>query len=146
MPILAANKEITMRKQQGFTLVELMVTIAIVGILASVAVPSYSNYTIRGKLAEATSTLSDGRVKMEQFYQDNRTYAGGTCPAATANFTYACSNLAATTYTITATGTGNLSVFSYTIDQSNTKQTTALKSGWGSVPANCWITSAGGSC
>lgn len=135
-----------MSKQQGFTLVELMIVVVVIGILASLAIPSYSNYTIRGKLAEATSTLSDGRVKMEQFFQDNRTYANGTCPAATTNFTYACSNLTAATYTITATGNGNLSVFSYTIDQSNTKQTTALKSGWGTVPANCWITSSGGSC
>lgn len=135
-----------MSKQQGFTLVELMVVVVIIGILATVAVPSFSNYSIRGKLAEATSALSDGRVKMEQFYQDNRTYVGGTCPAATSNFTYACSNLTANTYTITATGKSSLSVFSYTIDQTNTKQTTALKAGWGTVPANCWITSAGGSC
>lgn len=135
-----------MGKQRGFTLVELMIVVVVIGILASVAIPSYNNYSIRGKLAEGTSTLSDARVKMEQFFQDNRTYVGGTCPATTTNFTYACSNLTATTYTITATGTGSLSVFSYSIDQSNTKQTTALKSGWGTVPANCWITSSGGSC
>ncbi len=135
-----------MYKQRGFTLVELMLVVAVIGILAAVAIPSYNNYSIRGKLIEATSTLADARVKMEQFYQDNRTYAGGTCPSATTNFTYACSNLTATTYTITATGTNALSVFSYTINQDNVKQTTALKSGWGAVPANCWITNSGGGC
>lgn len=131
-----------MSKQRGFTLVELLVVIAVIGILASIAIPSYSDYSIRGKLIEGTSQLSDARVKMEQFFQDNRTYAGGTCPAATANFTYACSNLTATTYTITATGKSALSTYSYTINESNVKASTTP---WGSS-ATCWVTNKGGGC
>jgi type IV pilus assembly protein PilE len=131
-----------MREQRGFTLVELMVVVVIIGVLASVAIPSYSNYSIRGKLTEATSKLSDARVKMEQFFQDNLTYVAGTCPATTTNFTYACTNLAATTYTITATGRGNLSVYSYTIDQTNAK-TSATP--WGNS-ATCWVINTGGGC
>lgn len=114
-----------MKMQRGFTLIELMVVVAVVGILASVAIPAYNDYVTRGKLVEGTSTLADGRVKMEQFFQDNRTYVGGTCPAATTNFTYTCSCLLATAYLITATGVGNLSDFSYTINQANAKQTIA---------------------
>lgn len=137
-----------MKTQKGFTLMELMITVAIIGILASIGIPSYSNYVIRGKLVEGTAALSDGRIKMEQFYQDNRTYAGGSCPAETTNFTYDCANPAATTttYTITATGKDSLSDFSYTIDQSNTKRTTSLKAGWGTTPASCWIMANGGEC
>ena len=131
-----------MPKQKGITLIELMVVVVIISILASIGIPAYSDYVTRGKVAEATSALSDGRVKMEQFYQDNRTYAGGACPAETANFTYACSNLAATTYTITATGKGSLSTFSYTINEANTK-TSATP--WGNS-AICWITQKGGAC
>lgn len=131
-----------MSKQRGFTLVELLVVIAVIGILASVAIPSYSNYSIRGKLMEATSALSDARIKMEQFYQDNRTYIGGTCPAATTNFTYACSNLTSTTYTITATGKSNLSTYSYTINESNVK---ASNTPWGNS-TTCWVTNKGGGC
>ena len=132
--------------QRGFTLIELMIVVAIIGILASIAIPAYSDYVIRGKLVEATSSLSDGRVKMEQFYQDNRTYAGGPCPAATTNFTYGCGTPTATTYTITATGIGSVSAFAYNISETNAKNTTALKSGWGTVPVACWITRKGGTC
>lgn len=131
-----------MKAQNGFTLVELMIVVAIIGILSAVAVPAYNDYVTRGKLAEATSALSDGRVKMEQFFQDNRTYAGGTCPAATTYFNFACSNLTATTYTITATGIGNLSTYSYTINQTNTKSSNTP---WGNS-ATCWVIKKGGAC
>ena len=131
-----------MQKQTGFTLIELMIAVIIIGILVKIAMPSYSDYVIRGKLPEGTSTLSDGRVKMEQFFQDNHTYVNGTCPAATTNFTYVCSNLSATTYLITATGTGALSAFSYTINQANLKTSTTP---WGNG-ATCWVVVRGGAC
>lgn len=137
-----------MKLQKGFTLIELMIVVTIIGILAAVAVPAYSDYVTRGKLIEATAALSDGRVKMEQYFQDNRTYVGGTCPTATTNFTYDCNTPAATisTYTISASGVGSMADFAFSINETNTKRTTGLKAGWGTVPANCWITSKGGSC
>lgn len=144
-----------MKQQNGFTLVEIMIAVVIIGILASVALPAYQDYVIRGKLTEATSNLADARIKMEQYFQDNRKYgdAGGTaCPATIAassdNFSYTCSTPTTDTYTITAKSKAGLgvNVFVYTIDEDNLKKTTSLKSGWGSTPANCWITSKGGSC
>lgn len=127
---------------RGFTLIELMITVVVIGILSGVAIPAYTNHVIRGKLTEATAALSDGRVRMEQFFQDNRTYVAGTCPAATTSFTHACSLLTATTYTITATGIGNLSTYSYTINEANTK-TSATP--WGNS-ATCWVVKTGGGC
>ncbi len=131
-----------MKTRKGFTLIELMIVVVVVGILSAVAYPSYTDYVIRGKLAEGTSALSDGRVKMEQFFQDNRTYIGGTAPADSTNFTYAPSNPSLTTYTITATGIGSLSAFSYTIDQNNTKTSTTP---WGNS-TTCWVVKKGGAC
>lgn len=128
---------------RGFTLIELMIVIAIIGFLTSIGLPAYSNYVKKGKAAEATSALADARVRMEQFYQDNRTYEGGPCPAAGKAFTYACT-LAASTYTIKATGTSaeGMSGFTFSVDQNNAKKSKYD----GSAEANCWLTSKGGSC
>jgi len=138
----------------GFSLIELMVTVAIVGILAAIALPSYTQYVIRGKLTEATATLSGHRVKMEQFYQDNRVYTGAcaagtiaTTPANTANFSYACSPVpAAETYTIRATGLGSMAPTVLSIDQSNVRRTNTPPAGWAPANGNCWIQKKSGQC
>lgn len=62
----------------GFTLIEVMVVVAIVAILASIALPSYQDYVRRGQVQEAPTALADFRARMEQYYQDNRSYASGT--------------------------------------------------------------------
>ena len=129
--------------QGGFTLIEVMITVVVIGILASIAIPSYSEYVKRGKAVEATSTLADLKVKMEQFFQDNKTYAGApwcSPPAGTVKyFSYSCTTAAsATGFTITATPVANQGVddFEFTIDQSNAK-TSKFD---GTVGATCWLT------
>ena len=140
-------------KSKGFTLIELMIVVAIMGILASIAIPAYSDYVIRASLPDATSTLSATRARLEQHFQDNRDYrtvGAFTSPCAAipnaGKFSFACSNLTATTYTITATGSGIVSDFIYTIDQANTQRTTGVKTGWGTAPAACWLMKKGAAC
>lgn len=140
--------------QRGFTLIELMIAVAIVGILAAVAVPAYKDYVRRGSLPESFSQLADYRVKMEQYYQDNRNYGTTNCvdaasapswktfaPTGARNFTYACAlSNSGQSYTVTATGkTGTVSVgHVYTINQSNVQATTTFK-GSAVTGKNCWL-------
>jgi len=142
-----------MKRICGFSLIELLVAVAIVAILASIAIPGYRDYVTRGKLTEAYTALASQRVKMEQFYQDTRTYNGacvnGTVappPTDTKNFKYTCA-IVDQTYTITATGqaTGGLNSFVFTVDQSNNRKTTGVPSGWTSSNS-CWVTKKDGSC
>lgn len=140
-----------MKKKNGFTLLELMITIAIVGILTSIAMPGYRDYMRRSQITEATSTLSSMRVKLEQHYQDNRTYTGAcgasglaAKPSNLQNFDLSC-NLGDDTYTLTATGKNGVKDFVFTIDQSNNKATTSVPSGWTANNA-CWIINKTGSC
>ena len=102
---------------RGFSLIELMIVVAVVAILSAVAIPSYRDYTIRAQLIEATNALSDTRVRMEQFYADNRTYGAGACGVAMPvleRFTLACATTAAGQgYTITADGNAGWAPFDW---------------------------------
>ena len=139
--------------QRGFTLIELMIVVVIVAILASIAIPSYQDYIRRGRITEAVSTLSEARVKMEQFFQDNRTYVG-TCVSNTvappltntANWTFACSGQSTTGYLMTATGISGMVDFVYTINEANTRTTTSLPTGWVGTGNTCWVIRKDGSC
>lgn len=131
-----------LRTVQGFTLIELMIAIVIVGILSAVALPSYRDYVARGYITEATAALSELRTRAEQWYADNRTYVGASCTpsALPQHFTLGC-DLNANTYTLTATGTGTMADYSYTVNQANAKTSTTPESS-----GSCWITRKGGSC
>lgn len=151
-------------KQHGFSLIELMIAVVIIGIITAVAIPNYRDYVTRSRVPEATAGLGDIRVRMEQYYQDNRTYPTGGCvvaptaPSATQlqvplgqNFDFTCGAPTAITYTVQAAGKGSMAGFAYTVDQFNGKSSTftgtAATDGWAShSPNNCWATKKGGYC
>ncbi|MBS1156508.1 MAG: pilE [Proteobacteria bacterium] len=138
----------------GFTLIELMIVVAIIGILAAIAVPSYSQYVARSKITEAISELASYRVRMEQWFQDNRSYqnaASTGCGAATVSnakyFSFACTATTSITFTVTATATdASLSGLVYSVDQDNTKTTVSVPDGWVQPSASCWVMGKSGAC
>lgn len=142
-------------KSKGFTLIEIMIAVAIVAILAAVALPSYRNYTIRGKIPEATGNLAAKRVKMEQFFQDSRTYVGATAgnsdTTTSKYFDFSATSggtdsRTTSTYTLYAVGKGAMAGFNFAVDQTNAKSSTVTGvSGWSGNPS-CWVTRSGGQC
>ncbi|ARU32900.1 hypothetical protein CAP31_08160 [Sulfuriferula sp. AH1] len=133
----------------GFTLIELLITMAIIGILTAIAYPAYTSYIARGKIIDGHSQLAQYRIKLEQYYQDNRNYgtAGGSCgsPLPTSTyFTFTCTT-GSSAQTYTATASSNVGVglgtaangYVYTINETNTKATTAFAGNTVNKP--CWL-------
>jgi type IV pilus assembly protein PilE len=142
------------QERAGFTLIEAMIVTAIVAILAAIALPSYTAYVRRSHILEAIARLADARARMEEYFQDERTYvdASGNCgaapdaPAPPDAFVITCSATASTfTYTATGQGARGMSAFVYSIDEAGAKATVSVPSGWQRT-ADCWTIRADGSC
>jgi type IV pilus assembly protein PilE len=152
----------TKRSSAGFALIEAMITVAVIAILASIALPNYFDYITRSRVVEAKTNLADMRTRLEQYFLDNRAYPAGTgnCiasaagPAAAGNiylpgsqkfFNVTCTAMSATAYTVTATGVGPMAGFVYTINEANTRATTGTGA-WGKTSTTCWVSKKSGEC
>lgn len=146
-PPFTSQKDSKMRRQAGFTLIELMVTVAVIGILAAVAIPSYLEHILKSRRAEAQSVLMDIGTRQQQRLLDVRSYAATTAalnitvPATvSAHYTIAINAPAGAippTFTVTATPQGGQTkdkCGTLGIDNANTK--TAIKGGV--AQTGCW--------
>ena len=133
------------RHMRGFTLIELMIAVAIVGILAAIAYPSYTSYIFKSRRADALSALTQNQIRLERCYAQNFSYAGcAGLPSfpqnSTQNFySIALTNLGATTYTLTATPINSqvkdTTCASISVNQANVKTATSSS---GAAQTICW--------
>ncbi|MNF34314.1 Fimbrial protein precursor [compost metagenome] len=109
-----------MKNSKAFTLIELMIVLVVIGILAAIAYPNYTEYVRRGKRAEAKAALMEGAQALERYYSTHGSYLdadgnfaavfAGQAPASgAANYTLAAQGApTATTFALRATRTGSM--------------------------------------
>ncbi len=137
---------------RGFTLIELMIVIAILGVLMAIAIPSYRDYVKRGSLTDAATGLTSMRADMETYYQNFRTYAagnGGTPPclagAKYGKFTVSCTGtygqVNASGYRLQAVSTDNiLKEYIFTVTQADVRSTENAPAKWtNTLPCPRWV-------
>ena len=73
--VFFVNRKVFRINRNGFTLVELMITVAILGVLSAVAIPAYSNYMNRAKQSDAIIGLKAAQMAQEQFFSENNEYS-----------------------------------------------------------------------
>ena len=134
-----------MNRNRGFTLIELMIVVVIVGILAAIALPSYRSYVVRSHRVEAQRSLLDLAGRQERFFYSNNSYAttlaqlNGTVDMAGSNYAMSLPAAASSTaYIATATAIGKQATDDQACQSMSVNQLGAQTSTGSGTAATCW--------
>jgi type IV pilus assembly protein PilE len=140
--MLRRNKISAVKRIFGFTLIELMITIVIVGILAAISYPAYVDQMKRTRRSDGQAALLSMAARMEHYYTENNTYIGATpttigasATSAEGYYNMSISNLTATTYTLNATAIAGKA---QATDTACTPLTLTYANVKGPNPTTCW--------
>lgn len=135
-----ATNTVINHQNKGFTLIELMIVVVIIGIIAAIAYPSYQDSVRKARRADAQSQMMELASFMERFYTENNQYhqindasaAAVSLPGGIDSdyYDYSLSGLSATTYTIDGARTGS--------QTADTCGDLAITNTGGKIPSNCW--------
>ena len=118
-----------MRKNEGFTLIELMIVVAIIGILAAIAIPQFSAYRTRSFNSAAEADIRNAATAQEAYYVDNQTYVNNPASLVGSNYGFY------TTMDVTITGAAGATQYTMTAVHSSGNKTYTLSGPGGSVTA-----------
>lgn len=145
------KEAIVMKNKKGFSLIELMVVVAVLGILSAISFPAYTDYILRTQITEGTSALSGLQVKMEQYYQDNRTYIGACSddsiapiPKNLKYFNIYC-EITSSGDGFLLTASGKDGKFIFQVDEANNMATQSVPINWVNT-SDCWVGKKNGEC
>lgn len=147
MPFTGSHTSVSnLNDMRGFSLIELLITVAIIAILSTVAYPSLQSYVLKSHRPDAMDCIQDMALRLERFYAENATYTddesllgyAGNGPQLSNERYYTCAvtNAAATTYVVTATprqGQTADTIQSFILNSDGSKQytdTDGINTGW----------------
>ena len=125
--------------QKGFTLIELMIVVAIIGILAAVALPAYQDYTVRAKVSEVILAASSAKTAISEAAQ----VGGGVMPASMAIDTQASKYVASVAYAQTSASIGVITVTTTAADANISGKTVTMTGTVGGTGQVSWVCAPG---